>query len=106
MIEVESTPRTVENRSLFACLAMPHTFKPDLGPVAALIAVMGTLARIFGACFLFALWGGFCAWTWTAIGSRFWRVAAVAPLALLFPVALAGLLLGIGAIEKRFEARA
>jgi hypothetical protein len=49
-------------------------FNPDLGPAGALIAVAGCLARIFGSCLLLAFWGGFSAWAWTSIASRFWRM--------------------------------
>lgn len=92
------------SRSLFARLAVPFMFNPDLGPMGALIAVIGSLARIFGACLLFAGWGGFFAWAWTAIGSRPWRFAAAVPLALLFPAALAALLLAIGAAQRKVNA--
>jgi hypothetical protein len=88
-------------RSMFSRLAVPFMFNPDLGPVAAFFAVMGALARIFSACVLFALWGGFSAWVWTLIANRFWRMAAVGPLVLIFPAALASLLLGIGALEAK-----
>ena len=96
---------STESQSVFARLALPFMFNPDLGPAEALIAVAGCLARIFGSCLLLAFWGGFSAWAWTSIASRFWRMAAVGPLVLLFPGVLAGLLLGIGAIESKFKAR-
>jgi hypothetical protein len=106
MSGTDSAPtETAESRSLFARLAVPFMFNPDLGPVAALIAVIGCLARIFLACFLLAFWGGFSAWAWTSIGSHFWRMAAMGPLVLLFPVALAALLLAIGAVEAKVKAR-
>ena len=105
MSRVDNAPPRTDNKSFFACLATPHTFNPNLGAADALFAVITSLARIFGACFLFALWGGFFAWVWTTIGNRSWRVAAAVPLALLFPVALAGLLWVIRAIEMRMEAR-
>jgi hypothetical protein len=94
-----------ESKSVFARFAVPFMFNPNLGPVGALVAVAGALARIFGSCILLALWGGFSAWAWTCIANRFWRMAAVGPLVLLFPGVLAGLLLGIGAIESKFKAR-
>lgn len=93
-----------ESRSVFARLAVPFMFNPDLGPAAALVAVAGALARIFGSCLLLAFWGGFSAWAWTSIENRFWRMAAVGPLVLLFPGVLAALLLGIAAVEARFKA--
>jgi hypothetical protein len=99
-----SAPQGVTgSRSVFSRLAVPFMFNPDLGPAAALFAVMGCLARIFGACFLFALWGGFSAWAWSSIGSHFWRMAAAGPLFLIFPTALFGLLLTIDAVEAKLR---
>jgi len=92
-------------KSVFARLALPFMFNPDLGPRAALWAVVGALARIFAACILFALWGGLGAWAWSAIASQFWRMAAVGPIVLLFPAALASLLLAIGAVETKLKPR-
>jgi len=90
---------------VFAHLALPHSFNPDLGLVEALVAVVACLARIFGACVLFALWGGFAAWAWSSIASHFWRMAAVGPLVLLFAAALAALMLTITAVETRIRPR-
>ncbi len=97
---------TARSRSPLAPLAIPHSFHPDLGPAEALVAVAVTLARIFGACLLFALWGGFSAWTWNAIPNRFWRVVAIGPLVAIFAAALAGLMFGIGAAHRRLRPRA
>jgi hypothetical protein len=104
MTSSNRTPETGGgSRSPLAHLAVPHSFHPDLALGEALVAVLVTLARIFGACVLFALWGGLSAWTWTAIPSRFWRVAAVGPLVALFPAVLTGLMWGIGAVQKRLR---
>jgi uncharacterized membrane protein len=80
--------------------AVPYTFGPDLNLGEALVAVAGTLARIFGFCALLALWGGISVFAWSAIGSRFWRVAAEPPLFLLFLAALAALMLGVSTVER------
>jgi hypothetical protein len=97
----DSTPdANARSRSAFARLTVPHSFNPDLAAGEALSAVAGTLARIFGACLLFALWGGFSAWVWGAIPSHFWRIAALAPLVVVFLTAFAGLMLAIAAIER------
>jgi len=88
-------------RSVGARLAVPHTFKPELSFGEALLAISAALARIFGGCLLFALWGGLCAWAWGAIASHFWRLVAVLPLALMFPAVLAGLMTTISAIQRR-----
>jgi hypothetical protein len=93
------------SRSVFARLALPHTFNPDLGLAEALFAVAACLTRIFGACLLFALWGGFSAWAWSAIASHFWRMAAVGPLVLMFLGALAALMLAVNAVESRIGPR-
>jgi hypothetical protein len=82
---------------------MPHSFNPDLGLPEALLAVGACLTRIFGACLLFALWGGFSAWAWSAIASHFWRVAALGPLVLMFLGALAALMLAVTAVESRLR---
>jgi hypothetical protein len=80
---------------------VPHSFNPDLGAAEALLAVAGTMARILGACLLFALWGGFSAWVWMAIPTRFWRIAAMGPLLLVFVAALGGLMLTVTALERK-----
>jgi hypothetical protein len=106
MSGTDSAPEGIASgKSVFARLALPFMFNPDLGPAAACLAVAGALARIFAACVLFALWGGFSAWVWTAIASRFWRMAAVGPLVLVFPALLASLLLAIGALETKLKPR-
>jgi len=65
--------------------------------------VAGCLARIFGACLLFALWGGLSALAWTSIANRLWRAAALAPLALIFLAALGLLMWAISAVEKKIH---
>lgn len=90
---------------MFARLRTPHTFHPDLRPAEALGAVAAVLTRIFGGCLLFAAFGGAAALAWSALASYSWRVAAVALLFLLFLGALAGLLLGVSALERRIGAR-
>jgi hypothetical protein len=91
------------SRSPIASLALPHSFHPDLALVEAFFAVLAALVRIFGACVLFALWGGLTAWTWTAIPARFWRIATMVTLVAIFPVVLAGLMFGIGAVQRRLR---
>jgi Na+(H+)/acetate symporter ActP len=76
-----------------------------MAPFEALLAVAACLARIFGGCVLFALWGGLTAWTWSAIASHFWRVAAMGLMVLILPAALATMMLAITAVEKRIRPR-
>jgi hypothetical protein len=82
-------------------LAIPYSFKPDLGATAALVAVVATLVRIFGACFFIAIWGGLSLYAWSCIGSRFWSGVAIFPLILQFLGGFAILMRGISALEKR-----
>ena len=88
-------------RSGLSRFALPHSFGPDLGPVEAFFAVAATLFRIFSACFFFAGWGGLSIFAWSSIGNRFWRAVAAPVLILLFCAGLGGLMLLIGAIEKK-----
>jgi hypothetical protein len=94
-----------QGRSMFSRFAAPHTFGPDLSLGEALVAVAGCLARIFGACVLFAVWGGASAFAWSAIANRFWRVAAEPPLLLLFLAALASLMIAVSAVERSITPR-
>jgi hypothetical protein len=103
MSSKDRTPGALPPRSVCGSLAIPHSFHPELGFWDALVAVAATLARIFGACVLFALWGGFSAWTWGALPGRFWRIAAVGPLVAIFAAALSGLMYGIGALQRRLR---
>lgn len=90
-----------QNRPEAARMAVPYVFNPNLSLGNALIAIVASLARIFGACVLFALWGGATALAWSAIGNHFWRVAAMLPMVLLFVAGLASLLIGISLLERR-----
>lgn len=69
------------------------------------MAVIGTLARIFGACLLFAVWGGATAMVWSGIGSYFWRIVAIAPMIAVFVAGLASLMVAVTAVENRVLAR-
>jgi hypothetical protein len=106
LILPEPTPSSMdEGRSVLTRLAIPHSFGPDLGPWSALLAVLGCLARIFGACLLFAVWGGFSALAWSAIGNRVWPVAAILPAVLVFLILLAALMIAVSAVENAIRAR-
>jgi hypothetical protein len=90
-----------QGRSAFSRLAIPYSFKPDLDSTDALVAVVGTLVRIFGACFFIATWGGLSLYAWSCIGSRFWGGVAALTLVLLFLAGFAGLMAAIATAEKR-----
>ncbi len=92
-----------QNRSFLGRFATPHTFCPDMSSGEALVAVAAVLARIFGGCVLFALWGGATGAAWSAIGNHFWRWPAVAGLFVVFVSALAGLMMATAAIERRIS---
>ena len=89
--------------SPLAQFATPHTFAPNLSPGLALLAVAASLARVFGACVLFALWGGLSVFVWSAIENHFWRAAAVLALVLLLLAALAALMIAISLFERRIR---
>jgi hypothetical protein len=81
--------------------AVPYTFNPDLNLGEAAAAVAGCLARIFGACVLFAIWGGVSVLAWSNIESHLWRALAVLGLVLLFLATLATLMAAISALEQK-----
>ena len=95
----------LQGQSIFARLAVPYTFNPDLSMGAALAAVAGCLARIFLSCGLFAVWGGVGALAWTGIASHFWRAAAVLLDSLLFLAAVAILMIAMSAVERKLLSR-
>jgi hypothetical protein len=91
--------------SPLAQFATPHTFNPNLSLGNALLAVAMCLARVFGACVLFALWGGLSVYVCSAIEDRFWRAAAVLPLVVLLLAAVAALMIAISLVERRLRHR-
>ena len=92
-------------RSVLSRLATPHTFNPNLSFGEALVAIAGSLARIFSTCALLAVWGGVSAMAWVAIENHFWGAVAVLLLVLLFLAVLAALMIGISAMERRIGPR-
>jgi len=93
-----------KGRSVLARFAMPHSFGPDLKPLAALVAVAGSLARIFSACLLFAVWGGLAAVAWSAIANPFLRAVAMLAMFVMFLPLLAILMIAVSLVEKRMGA--
>jgi len=85
--------------------AIPYTFKPQLSFAEALVAVGGTLLRIFLGSLVFAIWGTYSLQAWAAIRSNVWRVAAVLPLFLLFLLSMAVLMIGISALVRTLSPR-
>ena len=92
---------TTQGRSIFSRFAVPYTFNPDLSMGEAMARIVLTLARIFSACLLFAVWGGFSAAACSTIQNRYWRLLAALCLLLLFLAALAALMAAISALERK-----
>jgi hypothetical protein len=92
-----SGPRTIAQR-----FAVPHDFPPNLSLPEALIRVTAAMARILLGSLLFAVWGVWSSRAWDAIPGQFWRAAAILPLALLFLMPFAALMVGISAMVKAF----
>jgi len=85
--------------------ALPYVFKPRLSLGDAFAAAIFMLLRIFMGSLLFAFWGTGTLLAWSAIGNRFWRVAALLPLLLLFPILFGLLMSGISAMANLFIRR-
>jgi hypothetical protein len=85
--------------------AIPHTFKPRLGFLDALVATLASLCRIFLGSLLFAAWGVFTLRVWNAIPSPALGTLAVLPPVLLFLVSLAALLRSISFVQGRITAK-
>lgn len=98
-------PRAAARPSLLARLAPPYTFAPALHPRDALVAVAGTLVRLFGSCILFALWGALSLRAWSSLTGTFWRIVALPPLVLLFAAVFGGFLMAVSALERRLVRR-
>ena len=95
-----ANPVDAKNRSKFERLVLPHDFKPKLSLLEALLAVAGTVLRIFLGSLLFAVWGTYSFMAWTTIDNLFLRVMVLLPLLLLFFLFFALLLIAISAVER------
>jgi hypothetical protein len=87
-------------RSDYERLAIPHTFKPQLSLIEAIIAAFGAFLRIFLGSLLFAVWGTYTLFAWAKLGNYFWRVVAMVPLTLLFLLTFTFLMLAISAAVR------
>jgi hypothetical protein len=88
------------HRSIAERFAIPHAFTPNLSPPEVVIRLFAALTRIILGSLLFALWGVASSRVWNAIPSHFWRLTAILPLALLFLIPFAGLMVGISAAVR------
>ena len=80
--------------------ALPHVFKPRLSFGEAVVATLGTLLRIFLGSLLFAIWGSYAWFAWTALPNYLLRVVVILPMFLLFLVCMLLLLSAIGALQR------
>jgi len=74
------TPR----RTVIQRLAIPHTFQEGLAFPQGAIAIAEAFLRILLGSLLFAFWGTFVWWTWSAIQNNFLRCLVAAFLAAIF----------------------
>jgi hypothetical protein len=84
---------------------VPHTFNPNLSLLEAVFAVAVAFTRIFLGSLLFALWGVAGWTTWGAIGNPVLRIVAVLPIALLFFVSIAAMMVGISSLVDWLKPR-
>ena len=87
-------------RSIAERFGVPHTFNPDLTPAAAVVALLGALARIVLGSLLFALWGVSTAMVWNAAGSPLWEWVSLVLMILLFLAAPAALMIAISSAVR------
>ena len=88
------------DRSVYERIPIPHTFKPRLSLIEALIAVAGAFLRIFLGSLLFAVWGTYTLLACSKIKGHLWRAIAVVPLVVLFLLTFAALMLAISAMVR------
>jgi len=81
-------------------LRSAHAFKPRLSFGEAVVATLGTLLRIFLGSLLFAIWGSYAWFAWTALPNYLLRVVVILPMFLLFLVCMLLLLSAIGALQR------
>jgi ABC-type uncharacterized transport system permease subunit len=85
--------------------AIPHTFKPRLGFLDALVATLASLCRIFLGSLLFALVGVLAMRTASAMPNAVLGILVVIPFLVVFVVLLSVLLRAISSIQDRLSAR-
>ena len=91
---------TTEERSSYERFAIPYSFKPSLSFWEAVRAAMTAFLRIFLGSLLFAVWGTYTLWVWSALRQSLWLPVALLPLVLLFLILFALLMLAISALSR------
>lgn len=94
-----------ELRSAYERFAIPYSFKPQLSFAEAVVAAIGAFIRVFLGCLLFAVWGSYSLFTWSAIRNPLLRVAAELPMFLLFVITTAALMIAITSLVKSIRLR-
>jgi hypothetical protein len=87
-------------RSVYERFAIPHTFKPQLSLLEALISVGGAFLRIVLGSILFGVSGTYTYIAWITIRNPFLRVFVVLALILVFIVSFTFLMLAISALVR------
>jgi hypothetical protein len=101
--ELLPSPNPAESdpsRSAYERFALPHSFKPSLTFLEALVSIGGALLRIFFGSLLFAVWGTYTLQAWNAIHNSVLRVATVLTLFALFAILFASLMYAILMLVK------
>ena len=93
------------DRSVYQRFAIPFAFKPRLSVFEAMVAVAATFLRLVLGCLLFAVWGTYSLLVWFNVASLFFRICILVPLLVVFLLALALMLLAIGALVKALVPR-
>jgi hypothetical protein len=95
----------LQNRTIAERFGIPHTFPPNMRVGEAIIAALGSMARILLGSLLFAVWGVYAIRTFDAIQNHFWRVIALIPLLVLFAVSLGAIMFAISALMRKLSPR-
>ena len=85
--------------------AIPHTFKPKMGFLDALIATLASLCRIFLGSTLFAVWGVLAMRAWSATSNPVLGALVVIPPAVLFLASLAAALRAISFVQDKISSK-
>ena len=81
-------------------LGIPHTFKPQLPFVEAVLTTAGLFLRIVSGCILFALWGAYSLFVWGTVRSLWLRAGLLLALLLAFLAAVGVIMALLGALMQ------
>lgn len=88
------------DRPQYERLAIPHTFKPQLSFVEAVVAALAAFLRVLLGCLLFAVWGAYSLFAWSTIRDPFLRVGVQLSLFLLFAASFVLVMLAIATLVR------